>query len=41
MNFLMELFSGGEIDRRVMEKIGCFNYFCFLWELDKVDVYER
>ncbi|KNA16265.1 hypothetical protein SOVF_090520 [Spinacia oleracea] len=40
MNFLMELFSGGEVDRRVMERTGCLNYSCSPWELDK-DVYER
>lgn len=36
----MELFSGGEVDRRVMERTGCLNYSCSPWELDK-DVYER
>ncbi|KAJ8437610.1 hypothetical protein Cgig2_005361 [Carnegiea gigantea] len=41
MNFLMELFSGGEIDKRVMEKTGCINYSCSPWEQDKGDVYER
>jgi len=41
MNFMMELFSGGEIDKRVMEKTGCVNYSCSPWEQDKGDVYER
>ncbi|XP_057537720.1 C2 and GRAM domain-containing protein At1g03370-like isoform X1 [Amaranthus tricolor] len=40
MNFLMEIFSGGVIERRVMEKTGCLNYTCSSWELEK-DVYER
>lgn len=40
MNFLMELFSGGELDRRVMERTGCLNYSCSPWELEK-DIYER
>uniref|UniRef100_A0A803M1H0 C2 and GRAM domain-containing protein n=1 Tax=Chenopodium quinoa TaxID=63459 RepID=A0A803M1H0_CHEQI len=40
MNFLMELFSGGDVDKRVMERTGCLNYSCSPWELDK-DVYER
>lgn len=40
MSFLMELFNGGEVDQRVMEKTGCLNYSCSPWELDK-DVYER
>ncbi|GAB4830717.1 hypothetical protein Ancab_004750 [Ancistrocladus abbreviatus] len=41
MNFFMESFSGGEIDQRVMERIGCLNYSCTPWELDKADVYQR
>ena len=40
MNFLIELFNGGEFDRRIMEKTGCLNYTCSPWESDK-DVYER
>ncbi|KAK9671003.1 hypothetical protein RND81_12G000400 [Saponaria officinalis] len=40
-NFLMELFSGGEIELRVMERTGCLDYSCTSWELDKADVYER
>ncbi|GMH26848.1 hypothetical protein Nepgr_028691 [Nepenthes gracilis] len=41
MNFVMEAFGGGEIDQRVMESIGCLNYSCTPWELDKADVYQR
>jgi hypothetical protein len=37
----MEAFSGGELDRRVMEKAGCLNYSCTTWESEKGDVYER
>lgn len=40
MNFLMELFSGGEVDRRVMEKAGCLDYSCSPWEADK-DLFGR
>ncbi|KAL9236557.1 hypothetical protein vseg_011211 [Gypsophila vaccaria] len=40
-NFLMELFSGGEIELRVMERTGCLDYSCTSWELDKADIYER
>lgn len=37
----MELFSGGELDRKVMEKAGCQNYSQTPWESEKGDVYER
>lgn len=40
-SFFMEAFSGGELDRRVMEKAGCLNYSCTTWESEKGDVYER
>lgn len=40
-NFFMELFGGGEIDRRVMERIGCLNYSHSPWESEKPDVYQR
>ncbi|XP_074295148.1 C2 and GRAM domain-containing protein At1g03370-like [Silene latifolia] len=40
-NFLMGLFSGGEIELRVMERTGCVDYSCTSWELDKTDVYVR
>lgn len=37
----MELFGGGELDRRVMEKAGCLNYSYTPWESEKGDFYER
>lgn len=37
----MEVFSGGILDRGVMEKAGCLKYTCTPWELEKGDVYER
>ncbi|KAE7995192.1 hypothetical protein FH972_000019 [Carpinus fangiana] len=40
-SFLTELFNGGELDRRVMEKVGCLNYSYTPWESEKGDVYER
>lgn len=40
-SFLIELFGGGELDRRVMEKVGCLNYSYTPWESEKGDVYER
>ncbi|KAJ4836693.1 hypothetical protein Tsubulata_014853 [Turnera subulata] len=39
--FLMELFNGGYLDRKVMEKAGCLNYSYTPWELEKADVYGR
>lgn len=37
----MELFNGGELERKAMEKAGCLNYSHTPWELEKDDVYER
>ncbi|XP_077214819.1 C2 and GRAM domain-containing protein At1g03370-like [Tasmannia lanceolata] len=41
INSLMELFSGGYVDRKVMEKVGCLDYSCTPWEFVKPDVYQR
>ncbi|XWS18076.1 hypothetical protein CRYUN_Cryun32bG0010800 [Craigia yunnanensis] len=38
---LMELFSGGELDRKAMERAGCLNYSCSPWDSERADVYER
>lgn len=40
-SFAMELFQGNEIDRRVMERVGCLNYSHSNWESEKPDVYQR
>ncbi|KAF8409771.1 hypothetical protein HHK36_005850 [Tetracentron sinense] len=40
-NFFMELFSGGYLDRKAMEKVGCLNFSYSPWELEKADVYQR
>ncbi|KAJ1428627.1 VASt domain [Sesbania bispinosa] len=40
-SFLMEIFSGGELDRRVMEKSGCLNYSYTPWVSENTDVSER
>lgn len=37
----MEIFSGGELDRRVMEKSGCLNYSYTPWVSEYHDVSER
>ncbi|KAJ6700417.1 hypothetical protein OIU79_013453 [Salix purpurea] len=41
INFLSELFGGGELDRKVMEKAGCLSYSYTPWESVKTDVHER
>ncbi|XP_022716280.1 C2 and GRAM domain-containing protein At1g03370 isoform X2 [Durio zibethinus] len=40
-SFFMELFSGGELDRKAMERAGCLNYSCSPWDSERADVYER
>ncbi|GAU50961.1 hypothetical protein TSUD_378940 [Trifolium subterraneum] len=40
-NFLIEIFSGGEVDRRVMENSGCLNYSYTPWVSENSDVSER
>eukprot|EP00268_Persea_americana_P049000 TRINITY_DN5216_c1_g1_i2.p1 TRINITY_DN5216_c1_g1~~TRINITY_DN5216_c1_g1_i2.p1 ORF type:complete len:979 (+),score=219.75 TRINITY_DN5216_c1_g1_i2:28-2937(+) len=40
-NSLMELFSGGYLERKVMEIVGCVDYSCTPWELVKSDVFQR
>ncbi|KAL2341428.1 hypothetical protein Fmac_009368 [Flemingia macrophylla] len=40
-SYLMEIFSGGELDRRVMEKSGCINYSYTPWVSENLDISER
>ncbi|KAF3451905.1 hypothetical protein FNV43_RR08001 [Rhamnella rubrinervis] len=40
-SFFMEMFNGGELERKVAEKTGCLNYSSSPWELEKGDIYER
>ncbi|CBI25738.3 unnamed protein product, partial [Vitis vinifera] len=40
-NFCVELFGGGELEYRVMQKAGCLNYSLTPWELDKDGIYVR
>ncbi|KAM7506377.1 hypothetical protein LguiB_005281 [Lonicera macranthoides] len=40
-SFVMELFSGSDLDRRVMEKAGCLNYSHSPWEFEKEEVCQR
>lgn len=37
----MELFNGSELERNVIERVGCLDYSYTAWELDKADVYQR
>lgn len=37
----MELFGGGYLDSKVMEKVGCPDHSHTSWELVKPDVYQR
>jgi hypothetical protein len=37
----MEIFSGGEVDRRVMENSGCLNYSYTPWVSENSDISER
>lgn len=41
VSFFMELFGGGELDRKAMERACCQSYSCSPWESEKADVYER
>lgn len=41
VSFFMELFSGSELDKRVMEKAGCLNYTHTPWESEKHDIHQR
>ncbi|XVF26243.1 hypothetical protein REPUB_Repub13aG0282200 [Reevesia pubescens] len=40
-SFFMELFSGGELEHKAMERAGCLNYSCSPWDSERADVYER
>ncbi|CAI0374206.1 unnamed protein product [Linum tenue] len=40
-NFLMELFGGGDLERKIMEKAGSLSYSYTPWESEKPDVYQR
>lgn len=37
----MELFGGGELERKAMDRAGCLNYSSGPWESEKADVHER
>ncbi|PON96729.1 C2- GRAM domain containing protein [Trema orientale] len=41
INSLMEMFDGGKLEQKVMEKSGCLYYSTTPWEPFKVDVLER
>ncbi|CAM8989679.1 unnamed protein product [Rhodiola kirilowii] len=39
--FVIKIFSGGDLEHKVMEKAGCVEYSHSPWEVDKDDVYLR
>ncbi|KQJ98783.1 C2 and GRAM domain-containing protein At1g03370 [Brachypodium distachyon] len=41
MASLMEVFGGGSLEMKVMEKVGCLKYSATQWEPDKPDEYQR
>ncbi|KAE8686358.1 C2 and GRAM domain-containing protein [Hibiscus syriacus] len=41
IGFVMDLFSGGELEYKAMKRAGGLNYSCTPWESEKPDVYER
>ncbi|KAJ0965300.1 hypothetical protein J5N97_026438 [Dioscorea zingiberensis] len=41
INSLMEIFDGGDLERKVMEKVGCVDYSITQWEPVRSDVYQR
>ncbi|KAL5731958.1 hypothetical protein ACHQM5_004632 [Ranunculus cassubicifolius] len=41
VKFFMELFGGGYLDSKVMEKVGCLDYSHTPWELVKPNIYQR
>lgn len=41
MNCLMELFEGGSLEQKIMEKIGYVNYSVLPWESVRSDVHQR
>ncbi|RZC65921.1 hypothetical protein C5167_009611 [Papaver somniferum] len=40
-NFFTELFAGGKLELKVMEKAGCVDYSHTPWEVVKSDIYQR
>ena len=41
MASLMEVFEGGSLEMKVMEKVGCQKYSATQWESDKSNEYQR
>ncbi|KAL6661185.1 hypothetical protein ACP70R_000569 [Stipagrostis hirtigluma subsp. patula] len=41
MASLMEVFEGGSLEMKVMEKVGCLKYSATQWESDKPEEYQR
>lgn len=41
MNSMVEVFDGGRLEHRIMEKSGCLNYSVTAWQSLKSDLQER
>ena len=41
MKWVMEMFDGGNLEHKIMEKCGCINYATTAWEPVKADTFER
>ncbi|KAI3682838.1 hypothetical protein L1987_83145 [Smallanthus sonchifolius] len=41
LSFVMELFSGSELERRAMDRAHCVNYSTSPWEFEMTDVFQR
>ncbi|RDX79863.1 C2 and GRAM domain-containing protein, partial [Mucuna pruriens] len=41
MRSVMEIFDGGNLEHKIMQRTGCMNYETTSWELVKPDVFER
>lgn len=41
VSVLMELFEGGDLEKKIMDKVGCLNYSVTQWEAVRPNVYDR
>lgn len=41
LNSLMEIFNGGDLEMKIMSKVGCLNYSSTPWEDAKPNIQER
>ncbi|KAK4744017.1 hypothetical protein SAY87_010329 [Trapa incisa] len=41
IGFLMEVFGGGDMEKRIMERAGCVDYTISPWDSEKPEIYQR